>query len=66
MSNKLTDVKRVLDGHDINQDIHYLIGYVWSLGNTEKVFPDGHCGELAQEFLKKHNKEIKEKENEND
>ena len=44
----------VLDGADINQDIHQLVGYCWSLGNTEKVFPSSHCSDLCEEFLKKH------------
>lgn len=51
---KLTDVSVVLDGADANQDLHQLIGYMWSLGNTEKDFPSTHCSDLATNFLEKH------------
>ena len=55
---KLTNVEEVLDGADMNQDIHQLIGYCVSLGWTEKTFPSEHCSELATEFLRKHRKEL--------
>lgn len=53
---KPTDPKKVLDGADMNQDIHQLIGYCVALGWNEKVFPSEHCAALAEEFLRKHRK----------
>jgi len=52
----LTDVDRVLDGQDMNQDLHQLLGYVFSLGTTERVFPSSHLIQLAERFLEKHRK----------
>lgn len=49
----------VLDGADINQDIHQLVGYVWTLGNTEKVFPTKHCSELCSYFLFKYGERMR-------
>ena len=51
---KLADPKDVLDGAEMCQDIHQLVGYCWSLGNTEKVFPSEHCAELCRLFLEKY------------
>lgn len=46
--------KKILDGADINQDLHYLVGYVWSLGNTKGVFPSTELSDLIEYFLDKH------------
>lgn len=55
--NDLTDPKQVLDGADMEEDILYLLGYAWSLGNTKKIFPSEHCKELANTFLTKYREE---------
>jgi len=46
--------KEILDGADLNQDVHQLIGYCISLGWTDKVMPSQHASELAEAFLKKY------------
>lgn len=51
---EFTKPEKVLDGADMNQDIHQLIGYCISLGWTEKVMPSTHASELATAFLDKH------------
>ena len=56
MQNKkeFADVQKVVDGKNINQDLLQLIGYCFSLGCTEKIFPSEHCIDLANAFLNKH------------
>jgi ribosomal protein L37AE/L43A len=49
----MQDVKKILDGADMNQDIHQLIGYVWTF-NPNEEFPSSHMAELAAEFLCKY------------
>ncbi len=44
----------VLDGSDINTDIHQLLGYVWSVSKNNDEFPSEHFSDLAQFFLDKH------------
>ena len=47
----------VLDGADMNQDIHQLIGYVFTLGckfTSSGDVPTSHLSELATAFLEKH------------
>lgn len=51
-----TSVDEVLDGVDMNQDLHQLIGYVWAEGNQNRVFPSEHMGDLALKFLQKHSR----------
>lgn len=51
-------IEAILDGHDMNQDLHQLIGYVHCHGietGTEGVFDSAHFVELASAFLRKHN-----------
>ena len=50
----------VLDGADMNQDLHQLVGYIWGLALTHAIFPSSHCAELCTFFLEKHRKETKE------
>jgi len=57
MESEFTDVKEVLDGADMNQDLHQMIGYLWALGmksDESTVFPSGYLAHLAEEFLLKH------------
>ena len=51
---KFQNPKVVLDGADMNQDIHQLVGYCVSLGWTEKEMPSEHCIALCEEFLRKY------------
>ncbi len=48
----------VLDGADMNQDIHQLLGYVVTLGMSDPTgeMPTTHLSELATAFLEKHRK----------
>jgi hypothetical protein len=53
----ITEPKKVLDGHDLNQDVGQLIGYVHTVGihtGTKGIFPSEHYVELVSEFLRKH------------
>ena len=52
-------VHEVLDGADMNQDIHQLVAYCWSLGvtqGTKGIFPTDHLMSLCGVFLEKHRK----------
>jgi hypothetical protein len=47
----------ILDGADMNQDLHQLIAYCWTHGarhGTGSEFPSPHLIALAEEFLRKH------------
>lgn len=44
----------VLDGSDMNQDIHQLMGYVWAEGNEKRVMPSEHFAHLGRVFLQKY------------
>lgn len=49
--------KEVLNGHDMNQDIHQLLGYVHTHGQiagASSQFPSEHMQDLAAEFLRKY------------
>ncbi len=47
----------VMDGDDMNQDLHHLLGYVWSTANTNPEFDSAHMSELIEFFLNKHRAE---------
>lgn len=53
LENEHSKVEDILDGADMNQDIHQLIGYCVSLGR-EKEPPSDNFSELAEEFLRKY------------
>jgi hypothetical protein len=55
MENEKINAESVLDGADVNHDLHQLIGYCWSEGNEKRVFPASQTSTLAETFLKKHN-----------
>lgn len=47
----------ILNGHDMNQDIHQLLGYVWQngmLSNERTIFPSDHLAAIGEEFLRKY------------
>lgn len=53
----ISDPNKVLDGHDMNQDIGQLIGYVHSIGiqtGEKGTFPSEHFCALIETFLRKH------------
>lgn len=52
----MTDLKpeEILDGPDMNYDLHLLVGYVWAEGNQKTVFPSTHMCDLIAHFLDKH------------
>jgi hypothetical protein len=54
---EFTKPAKILDGADMNQDIHQLIGYLWTIGGPKEVFATEHCIALAEEFLRKHRTE---------
>lgn len=52
----MTPVEEVLDGADLNQDLHQLIGYTWSVGANDPTgaFPSDHLSDLVEFVLKKY------------
>ena len=56
MAQQFNSPNKILDGADMNQDIHRLIGYCVGLGWEEKTMPSSHCIELAECFLSKYQK----------
>lgn len=49
------DPELVLNGSDLNYDVHELVTYVWHLSQNSTEFPETHMAELIQVFLEKHN-----------
>lgn len=50
----------VLDGGDMNQDLHHLLAYAWTHGSVceEPDFPAPHLIDLIQLFLAKHSRSV--------
>jgi len=44
-------VEKIIEGVDLNYDLLQLLGYVYSLGETEREMPSAHVIALHQRFL---------------
>lgn len=52
--NEPIPAEEILDGPDMNYDLHQLVGYVWAEGNHNREMPTTHMCALIDFFLKKH------------
>ena len=58
--NPLKEPSEVLDGADMNQDLHHLIGHVWQLAlvaTRDDDCPMSHLADLVELFLAKHRRQ---------
>jgi len=51
---ELLDVKNILNGPDMNYDLHELMVHLFHLGRTRRFFPDDYCSNLVTKFLRKY------------
>jgi len=54
MNDKYADPADILDNDNMEQDLMQLIGYLWTIGSTNTVFPVDYCTALCERFLAKY------------